>query len=530
MIPAARNVLVRPGTLVLPILAALTVGALASVIVQGKTSSALLSLVGVAVVFIGIAILNDWRTGVYLSLIWLLFEDLVRKYLGNNLYVYFAKDALVAFTYVAFVFALRRERKPRFRPVFLVPLWMFFLLACLQVFNPQSPSVLYGLLGLKLYFYYTPMMFVGYHLIRTEVDLKRFLLLGVVLGAIIASVGIAQAALGVSFLSPAELAPELRALGELQRMSPVTQQIVPNPSSVFVSAGRFSYYLIMIWIVALGTLAYLYLKGARRAIPWLLLFGLISLAVLLSGGRLAFISVIVSALIMAAAFLRRAPWRRRGGNRLVRAVQHVLALTGIALFLLWQFNPSAVGVSWAFYSETLLPTSPGSELAVRGWEYPLKNIGVAFDRSDWPVGNGTGTASFGAQYVERLLREPGLTVGIEGGFGTMMFEMGILGPALWLAWSGVLLVSGWRALRLLRMTRYYPVGFAILWFSFLLLIPFNFYSQQYQNFVYNFHFWLLVGIFFRLPGLAAQSQMQNQPAPGPLPVRSNRWSPAEVRR
>src|SRR5271165_3556721 len=42
-----------------------------------------------------VAILNNWRNGVYLFLSWLLFEDLARKFLGNNMVIYFAKDFLL---------------------------------------------------------------------------------------------------------------------------------------------------------------------------------------------------------------------------------------------------------------------------------------------------------------------------------------------------------------------------------------------------------------------------------------------------
>src|SRR2546427_6920047 len=41
-----------------------------------------MAFVGCAVV---IAILNDWRRGLYFFLAWLLYEDLARKYLGNNM-------------------------------------------------------------------------------------------------------------------------------------------------------------------------------------------------------------------------------------------------------------------------------------------------------------------------------------------------------------------------------------------------------------------------------------------------------------
>jgi hypothetical protein len=62
---------------------------------------AYVGLVAVGSIFI-IAILKNWRNGVYFFFSWLLFEDLARKYLGNNMAVYFAKDILVAMVYLSF--------------------------------------------------------------------------------------------------------------------------------------------------------------------------------------------------------------------------------------------------------------------------------------------------------------------------------------------------------------------------------------------------------------------------------------------
>src|SRR5580698_2276274 len=63
---------------------------------------AALCLAGVAVV---VAILHSWRNGVYFFLSWLLFEDFVRKFLGNNMAIYFAKDFLVLIVYISFFVA-----------------------------------------------------------------------------------------------------------------------------------------------------------------------------------------------------------------------------------------------------------------------------------------------------------------------------------------------------------------------------------------------------------------------------------------
>src|SRR6266403_4618926 len=143
---------------------------LSNAIATGAFQSVL--MLGAGVVVLGAAgkIFTDWRSGVYLLLTWLLFEDLVRKYMGNNMYVYFGKDVLIAVAYVSFSMSrLDRDTKP-FRPPFMYALSLFSLLCLVQVFNPASPSFYYGALGLKLYLYYIPLMFAGYALLRSESD------------------------------------------------------------------------------------------------------------------------------------------------------------------------------------------------------------------------------------------------------------------------------------------------------------------------------------------------------------------------
>ncbi len=103
--------------------------------------------IGFALLVIALAILHNWRAGFYFFLVWLLFEDLIRKYLGNNMAIFFAKDFLAGLSYISLLIAIRRKRAKAFRPPFLLFLSLFFWLAVLQVFNPYSPSPFYGVLG-----------------------------------------------------------------------------------------------------------------------------------------------------------------------------------------------------------------------------------------------------------------------------------------------------------------------------------------------------------------------------------------------
>jgi len=465
-----------------------------------------LKLAGLVFVLLAVVvnILKDWRSGLYLFLVWLLFEDLARKHLGNNMYIYFGKDVLVGITYISFFKAVSRGRAPRFRPPFLRVLMFFVWLGVIQMFNPYSPSILYGFLGLKLYFYYIPLLFVGYALVETGEDLRRFLVFNLGFAALIAILGATQAVQGPDFLNPQVLAPDLQDLGRLYRYNPGTGEMVYRPTSVFVSDGRFGWYLILMWLVALGTAGYLFLRSTRRGRNIVFLAtGAVAAGLVFSGSRGAMMWSTGSTLVLAAALLWGAPWRWRQGHRLVKAVRRLVLAAGISVVVVIFGYQQAFGMRWNFYSDTLSPSSRYSELAYRSWDYPIRNFQMALSSPEWPYGHGLGTGSLGVQYVSRFLGQnpPGYVV--ENGFGTMVLEVGILGPILWVAWTLALLISGWKVIRRLKATPYFPIGFAIYWFAFLLLLPLTFMGMApYQNFVLNAYLWLLVGVMFRLPSLA----------------------------
>ena len=346
-------------------------------IITGSTQMLVMGAMAVALVVIAVSTLADWRKGFYLFIGWLLFEDFARKYMGNSSALFFGKDVLGAITFFSLLRAKQRRSVPWFRPLFLMPLLMFFGLAFVQVFNPDSPSVVYGLLGLKLYFFYVPLMYAGYALLRTGRDLERFLVYSIGLGIVIAGLGIAQSIVGLSFLNPSTLAPELEELGNLTRYSPLTNRVVLAPTSVFVSTGRFAMYMVLVSILALGAQAYLLLARRRRAAYGFLGIGVVLVAAMQSGSRGSIVFVAASIMALSAGFLWGAPWRWGQGHRLVKAFRQALFVGAVGLYLMVQFFPNKIGASWAFYSETLDPRSRASELQSRTWDYPLANLVVA---------------------------------------------------------------------------------------------------------------------------------------------------------
>ncbi len=481
----------------------------AGFIITGDTAGLVYFGLVFVVVAVAITILNSWERGVYLFLCWLMFEDFFRKYLGNNMAIYFAKDVLALVVYLSLFLAWRRKQITGFRPPFLVPLLLMVWLGILQIFNPTSPHIIYGLLGVKIFFYYVPMMMVGYALVTTEQRLRTFLVVNIVLFLAIAALGIAQSIIGPTFLNPATLQEEIRDLSTLYRLAPISGALVYRPTSVFVSTGRYSDLLIIAWIVSLGFLGYtlLHYKRGRRlaflAVPFLVA------GILLSASRGVFAWAIINLVAISAAFLWGAPWRQREVMRVLRAFTRIALGGALAVFVLLAIFPEALGGRLAVYSETLSPDSPTSELLHRTRDYPLQNFLGAFNYERWPYGYGIGTTAAGVQYVTRIIGVKPLGVGVESGFGGLIVEMGILGLVLWLVMGTAILFSAWRIIRKLRGSPWFPVGFAFFWYAALMFFPMMVGGlQAYEDFLMNAYLWLSLGILFQLPNVKLSAELE----------------------
>lgn len=469
---------------------------------------------------IGSRILRDWRSGFYVFLTWLLFEDLIRKHLGNNMAIFFAKDVLALLVYISLIIAIRKREELVFRPTFMIPIALFFWFSVLQLFNPYSPSIFYGLLGMKLYFYYLPLMFVGYALIRNDADLRKLLMASLVLSGVIGGLGIVQSIVGPDFLNPANLAPELQPLGQLDKFTPITHQRLHLPASVFVSTGRYSQYLVLSFVIGLAAVGYFLLQPVKRRWMALVSLGIVSVAVALCGSRGAVVLSLASAAVMAVAFLWGAPWRNQQVYRTMQAIRRAVIVIALCLGAAALAFPQLLGGRIDYYTETLLPSSSAFELQTRVWDYPIRNISYAFMEPHWIVGSGIGTVSLGTQYVARLINSEKPGNGVESGYGSIIVELGIVGLTLWLVWTISLMFSCWRAAKTVRQTRFFPIAFGIFWFAFLLLFPQTYGSlNNYQDYVLNAYLWLMIGILFRLPDLLVSAPVI---LPSPVVVANRR--------
>ena len=98
----------------------------------------------------------------------------------------------VAPAYIGFMVMQRKDRRV---PVFWAPLLLTVFIALIQSMNPNLPNIFVALVGLKTYFWYIPMLALGYYFASSQRELSRFFRLVSLTAMVPAVVGIVQALL-----------------------------------------------------------------------------------------------------------------------------------------------------------------------------------------------------------------------------------------------------------------------------------------------------------------------------------------------
>jgi hypothetical protein len=196
---------------------------------------------------------RSWRRGLEWVLILVVLEGAIRKWVapGAASYVYFAKDFLILGVYSGFLRdPTRRRLHAAVAPGIEVALGIAAAITLLQIFNPQLPSPLVGVLGFKAYFLYVPLLWVVPAAFRTADELKgwmrRYLLLSIPVGALAAA----------QFFSSADSALNTYARGGTETADIITFGAVERVrvTGTFSFITGYSSYLQVISLLALSAL------------------------------------------------------------------------------------------------------------------------------------------------------------------------------------------------------------------------------------------------------------------------------------
>jgi hypothetical protein len=122
--------------------------------------------------------MRNWQRAAQAAMVLLIFEGAIRKWVfpGSQQLVYFAKDLLLIGCYLGF-WTDRKNRRSQvpISPALLLLLSLGAAWVGLEVFNPNLPNLLVGILGFKAYFLYVPLMLVLPACFQDDRELARFL-------------------------------------------------------------------------------------------------------------------------------------------------------------------------------------------------------------------------------------------------------------------------------------------------------------------------------------------------------------------
>jgi len=456
--------------------------------------------------------LRNWQAGIIIFFIWIALEDLVRKYIGNQMILYAAKDVVILTAYVSYFIPrpLRQRECEMFRNPLKIVLLLWFGWALVEIFNPHVGHPLEPLVGLRMSFFYIPMIYLGYNFINSEEKLRQFLKLNILIGTIVAILGIIQAIVGLHFLNPSGFVSYLRL--DLIRTAPEAGLAVPRPNSVFVEAGRFAQYLYIILLLSLGTLAYWpHLKTSKMrpiySISWVWIsIIVISIGLFISGQRAAMylIALLLPILLLSRNYERRG---RLHGTKSSMPFFRLGLILFVGFLILWSLFPQRFQATYEFYSKTLAPTERHFEVPYR-IDSLLWQIKYALRQSPL-IGHGTGTNSLGRQYIYGIadLYTGGAPYlgGVEVGYGAIIWEWGVIGLVLWLWWTVKLIKHSVKITLSLSGTRFFWLAVILSFYLFSILFLWFFLGVQvYQNYITAAYLWFLAGVLFKLPQLTGR--------------------------
>jgi hypothetical protein len=435
--------------------------------------------------------LHNWRWSVYALLVYLPFSGIpgVLAYPHTAAPV-LAKDVLFVLpAYFGFAaYALTRRSPVVFQGA---PLGLFALLVLLvlgQALNPSLPNHLVGLIGVKIWLFYIPLYFLGYHLVADRKDLSRFF--GVLSFAAIvpAAIGIVEAV----FIYSGRAGQVYHYYGDAaaaatQNFAEIGYQgggsLSRVPSTFTFVAQYYSFVASMVAISYAWWRGILGRRSRLGAAVWLLVLA----AVFLSGARAAFL--LIPLLVLLIVFFD-------GG---LRGLSSFRALAPIGAFLV------AVGIIGAAGASVVRQTLETAQQEFQGVFVDgfAKALGTTW------TGLGTGIDSSGSRYAfsdQKLFQAVGGTW-YESWYAKVVLELGLLGLVLVALLFGSIIARGFRDRATLRDPRLRAVSAALL--AFLVWSLVGALKGQYMDFdPINVYVWLLAGVLAKIPALDRQTDSE----------------------
>ncbi|AFZ25314.1 hypothetical protein Cylst_3149 [Cylindrospermum stagnale PCC 7417] len=437
----------------------------------------------------------------------------ITYYLGNSPILQLAKDAFYLPALIGLWQTCRKQGVPFIIPPGIKTPLLIVLGCCLltlvfinggQQFNPPSGGLMakasneiplgMGILGLKVFLGYVPLISCAYYLIRNQRDFLFLSRLQVTLTLICCGLGFIQYMLLLTGVCQGTRGLEGNALfvtsldarcyfGGALLYSP-EEGVIRLPGT-FVAPWQWAWFLISSTFFTFAT------GFSDPSIIW----RLVSLGSLAS----VFINAVVSGQRIALAlvptcFVILLLLTGQIGNlkRFIPIGIGLAVILGIAMVT----NPTVVQDRTASFTDRW-EASPPQEFIVQQFKENWKNV-------DGPIGSGLGRATNSA-------RAMGSTKLVETYYPKVLYEVGIVGVLTFLGLVTTLTIVAFKTYRQIKNRNYRTYGAAV--WVFILFISYNTYYYPLDVDPVAVYYWFFAGVLFKLPLLDKQDQQNAESQP-----------------
>ncbi|MEA5605969.1 hormogonium polysaccharide biosynthesis protein HpsL [Nostoc sp. UHCC 0252] len=451
------------------------------------------------------------RQALYAFIIYVPVGGTITYYLGNSPILQLAKDAFYVPALIGLWQTCRKQGLPLIIPQGIkIPLYIVLGCSVLtllfvnggQQFNPPSVGLLekvekeiplgMGILGLKVFLGYVPLLGCAYYLIRDKRDFLFLSRLQIALTLICCVLGFIQYMLLLTGVCQGTRGLEGDALfrATLEARCYFGGALVYSPDEgvirlpgTFVAPWQWAWFLIASTFFTFAT-------GFTDPSPIWRLVGLGSLVTVfinavISGQRiaLALVPTCFGILLLLTGQI---------GN-LKRFIPAGIGLA-LVLGIVMVTNPAVVQERTASFTSRW-EASPPEDFIVQQFEENWKAV-------DGPLGSGLGRATNSA-------RAMGKTKLVETYYPKVLYEVGILGVLAFLSLVTSLTIAGFKTYRSIKNRNFRSYG-AALW-VFILFISYNTYYYPLDVDPVAVYYWFFAGVLFKLPELEKQDKEDANP-------------------
>ncbi|AFZ59224.1 hypothetical protein H6G54_02375 [Anabaena cylindrica FACHB-243] len=466
------------------------------------------------------------RHAIYAFIIYLPFAGTIIYYIGNNPVMQLAKDAFYIPAAIALWQTCRQKKQPFIVPQAIkTPLWILFGCSMLTLifinggeqFNPPiSNGVLsapssdiplgVGILGLKVFLGYLPLISCAYYLIRNQQDFLLFsrtqivlILVCCLLGIMqyfLLTIGVCKGTVGVEGDALFKATLEARCYVGGALLYTPEQGVIRLPGT-FVAPWQWAWFLISSTFFTFAT------SFSDRSIIWRII-GLVTLALVfmnavVSGQRIAL--ALVPTCFVLLLFLTG-----QVGNlkRFIPVGGAIVLILGIAMAA----NPVVVQDRIDSFTSRW-NASPPQAFILDQFEENWKGVKT-------PIGSGLGRATNSARAL-------GSTKLVETYYPKVLYEVGIVGVLAFLGLVTSITIATFKVYRSIKDLNLRTYG-ASMW-VFILAISYNTYYYPLDVDPVCVYYWLSIGILLKLPLLEQQlspdEKLINQKGRKKRPFKNN---------